>query len=305
METRNYKWQLRKGSKKDICPRCGQRRFVPYVLASDNTTKAGEQYGRCDRETSCGYFCYPDGEATVADTAINRVEEEPLRWSPLAFMVVGDSYFDCNFTNWMFETIGTKTTHGFNFVRETMFNYKVRSVYGCPLFWQVTPINEWRAAKMIPYKEDGHRDHSAKFPALFLHKEEKFRHHIRGTKLEQVFFGSHLLGDPLRKKIVIVESEKTALALDILTHGKNCILATGGSQMIKDEARCAMVNEYRDGRPVLVYPDNGQYYMWRKVCIKYGWECSDMMEKLADNPGDDCLDYILNHYEEILDLELL
>ena len=59
---KDYKWILRKGSRKDRCPQCGKMRFVPYVLASDPTVKAGPEYGRCDREQSCGYFRYPGGE---------------------------------------------------------------------------------------------------------------------------------------------------------------------------------------------------------------------------------------------------
>ena len=57
-----YKWSLRKGGKKERCPQCGKLRFVPFVLTADPTVKAGTEYGRCDREQSCGYFRYPGGE---------------------------------------------------------------------------------------------------------------------------------------------------------------------------------------------------------------------------------------------------
>ena len=68
---KTYKWSLRKGGRKMRCPNCGQMRFVPFVLTADGRTLAGSEFGRCDREQSCGYFRYPDKEAKAT------VEMEP------------------------------------------------------------------------------------------------------------------------------------------------------------------------------------------------------------------------------------
>jgi hypothetical protein len=53
-----YKYTLDKSSKKHICPNCNKRTFVLYV---DNETEdyLTEDYGRCDRETNCGYYKVP------------------------------------------------------------------------------------------------------------------------------------------------------------------------------------------------------------------------------------------------------
>lgn len=72
----NYKWSLRKGGKKERCPQCGKMRFVPFVLTADPTVKAGPDYGRCDREQSCGYFLYPGGEVKI-DTDREYIPEPP------------------------------------------------------------------------------------------------------------------------------------------------------------------------------------------------------------------------------------
>lgn len=59
-----HRYIFEKGSKKHRCPNCDKKRFVRYI-----DTQTGEylpeQYGRCDRESNCGYFLnpYKDGYA--------------------------------------------------------------------------------------------------------------------------------------------------------------------------------------------------------------------------------------------------
>ena len=75
-----YKWMLRKGGRKERCPQCGKMRFVPFVLSADGKTKAGAEYGRCDRETSCGYFRYPDRPVDTGKVIVRQPEppKEPI-----------------------------------------------------------------------------------------------------------------------------------------------------------------------------------------------------------------------------------
>ena len=290
-DSRTYKYMLRKGSKKDVCPVCGEKRFVPYVLTSDGVTPAGcneqgQAYGRCDREQECGYFCYPKGEVRMATEPVQQVEVSPLRLAP-AIITLGS--IDSVLYRWFLKTVAPHTPHGVSETLRAWGEYCVKSLDGQPVFFEIDDKNEIRAAKMIPYKDDGHRDHDAKYPAYFLHRDRRFSAYVSGSDLQQVFFGSHLLSVYPNKKVCVVESEKTALAMSVLTHG-NCLwLATGGSQMIKSDERCSMLQ----GRDVTLYPDEGQFDQWSVIANRYGWHISPIMEKHG-NKGDDLLDLTLD-----------
>ena len=55
-----YKYNLEKGSRKHHCPACKQKTFVRFV--DDNGDYAGDSFGRCDRESKCGYHERPPFE---------------------------------------------------------------------------------------------------------------------------------------------------------------------------------------------------------------------------------------------------
>ena len=59
----NYNYILEKNSKKHNCPSCGKKRYVRF-LNTETNEYLDYNYGRCDRETSCGYFNKPTGLET-------------------------------------------------------------------------------------------------------------------------------------------------------------------------------------------------------------------------------------------------
>ena len=57
----NYKYTLDRSSKKFVCPACNMKKFVRYV-ETETGSYLHEDFGRCDRETSCGYYKAPSKE---------------------------------------------------------------------------------------------------------------------------------------------------------------------------------------------------------------------------------------------------
>lgn len=273
---KTYKWQLRKGSRKEYCPNCGQKRFVPYVLASDGVTLAGAEFGRCDREQNCGYQRYPDGERyTVAEP--QKIQPRPR------LEYVGDLHVstDSNLFEWACGLLGLSDAV------LAWSDYNVGCIGGRVIWWQIDREGVVRAGKVMSYRPDGHRDKSDQWGVTWAHKHPQLKHLFKGEELKQCLFGEQLLSKYPDKPVVLVESEKTAVIMSRI-YTDHIWLATGGSQGIKSVERITPLI----GRKVLLIPDNGQYWNWKRIADLYGWNIYEGLEKNAPFDGADILDII-------------
>ena len=282
----DYKWQLRKGSGKCECPSCGHKRFVPYVLAADNTTLAGREYGRCDREQNCGYHRYPNGVPAENKPIIKPAPQQPIEFYPARVMINTDT----NLFAYAVRLVGYEAA------KRAWSRYHVDKFGTGTLFWQISKGMQIRAGKVIQYQPNGHRVKGG-LPVLWLHKS-KFviadGSWFRGQELKQCFYGEHLLAHKEYNDlpVAIVESEKTATLMSEL-RPEYLWLACGGSQNLKNADK----NKVLAGRSVRLFPDNGQYNHW--VCIAHanGWTCDDYLEHNTPFEGADILDLYEQHQE--------
>ena len=79
-----HRYIFEKGSKKHHCPDCGKKTFVLYI-DTETGDYLPEQYGRCDRESKCGYFLnpYKDGYAkAIWEQKQGNRSELPNNWKP-------------------------------------------------------------------------------------------------------------------------------------------------------------------------------------------------------------------------------
>ena len=277
----NYKWELRKGSAKEICPQCGQRRFVPYVLSADGKTMAGAEYGRCDREQNCGYHKYPDYNMTRnMSRSVEREQQRQRNMAPYVFDKACVIVKRSTLLDYALQLVGCAAY----MIWEA---YKIGAARdGRTIFWYIDKNGIVRSGKEIKYMQNGHRDKSAFPPVTWAHKDGDFIGHYTGDELLQPFFGEHLLNARPKDKVAIVESEKTA-ALMSAFYPKCIWLACGGSQGIKNEQKCKALR----GRQVVLIPDHGQYYNWKVTADKYGWGIFDFIETQPLFEGCDILDY--------------
>lgn len=270
---KTYKWSLRRGGREERCPKCGKMRFVPYVLTADPTVKAGPEYGRCNREQSCGYFRYP-GSDVKADSDREYTPEppkEPILFSP--DIAERDAV-----------TTSNSLFRAYAAIVGAVRLHKVMTMYKCGtggrgecIYYQYDGTNV-RTAKAILYGSDGHRlkREDGGLPVWWMHKSPAVAEYTRGKELRQCLFGQHLLKLAVAAgmRIYIVEGEKTAVLMAATDHsGRNRLwLACGGSQMLKGAIDLMPLM----GRDVTLLPDDGQYWNWRRTADAYGWRCLDI-----------------------------
>lgn len=280
-----YKWHLDRTSHKAICPKCGQKRFVLYV--DDSGTPAGEEYGRCDREQSCGYSRYPGKEVSSNNTLTHT--PAPKITTPMRYDSRVLSEFNRIDSN-LFPFFASLVTP-----LRAMEKWQLYNV-GCyndnVIFWQRDINGEIRGGKLIRYDKNGHRVKDDK-PASWTHYQKVFNPYKTGDKLEQCLFGEWLLAKYPDAPVVVVESEKTALIMSAIAHSNHIWLASGGSQMLKDSSRTKVL----EGRDVLLMPDQGQYWNWHMVAQRLHCQIDNRCESF--NQGDDILDFVLAHKEEL------
>ena len=263
-----YKYQLLKGSKKWVCPQCGRKTFVPFVLASDNATPAGPEFGRCDRESKCGYFRAPGGNCRTV-TAVPQRVLAPIRFAPGVVEVVSRG----NLFDWAASKVGQAAAV------EAWNRYRVGlDSFGRALFWQIDRAGAVHAGKAIGYDRNGHRLHE---PGAYnwAHKMSEFVRYRSGEELQQCLFGEHLIVRGATVKVV--ESEKTAIMMSVLQPQFTWV-ACGGAQMLKDERRLSAL----DGCRVVLVPDQGQGAAWLRIAAAHGYTCDCICEHQGKEGGD-------------------
>lgn len=298
-----YKWMLRRGSRKEVCPSCGKRRFVPYVLTADPSVSAGPEYGRCDREQSCGYLRYPGSDVKTAEPQeagpFGVMEGEPLRF-PAAETVAKARVTDAN-TLWQAYNQLLPAQD----LLDAMRMYRIDTAPdGSCIYWQWDGAeNGVRTGKAIMYGKDGHRkkrEDGEALPVYWYHK----LHEQEGKELQQCLFGQHLLIVDKKSPVLVVESEKTAVLMTayelFIQHlnadiERHIYLACGGSQMLKGAIDLSCLF----GRRVMLVPDDGQWLNWSRTANAYGWGCIDIEEIKAKTGQPDGCD-IWDCYEQAL-----
>lgn len=250
---------------KHQCPECGRRSFVRYVDI-ESGEYLGEMVGRCDHENSCGYHLSPSEyfknscrPAFVKRYFFPRKDLEK-RKKPNKFSTISDDavmatlghYDRNNLFIWLAETFSSRLT------LETARLYRLgTSKYwnGACVFWQIDIYNRTRTGKIMLYDRwTGHRIKEPVARITWVHSLKMFK----DFRLQQCFFGEHLLNLKPHAIVGIVESEKTALICSMFRNDM-VWLATGGLNNLNAE-RCRVLK----GRKVILFPDLGAEEIWEK-----------------------------------------
>lgn len=294
----NYRYHLLKyagPASRLTCPACGRKHcFSPYV--DSNNQIVGEQYGRCDHESSCGYVKYPPSEREWRQSwseyqnsrkrpekrVISRPEPKPeppggictipmdivlktVRTNPLSDFL----YFLCN----LFDT---------DTIMRLIEEYAIgvtRS--GDAVFYQIDLQGRCRSGKVMKYnRETGHRIKDEAMPnrITWVHSLLKKQGVLpQEWELTQCLFGEHLLKKYPDKPVCLVEAEKTALICAALM--PKCVwVAVGGKGQLGDKV------EVLYGRTILAFPDSDAREKWIEKINERPYlniQISNILEKYA------------------------
>ena len=278
----DYRFHLRKGGKKLICPACGDKRktFVPYVDVNNNIVDISK-YGRCERINSCGYSQYPKTKGNEWERRVIMPKQQLPK--PLDF--VDKSIVERTFNNFrdnVFFMYLVKT-----FGRDVAFDLQAKYNIGTAsgggtIFWQQDRNGRFRTGKVIYYNGNGKRNHDRK--SWFVHSKIS-----PDFVYQQCFFGLHLTDS--EKPVALCESEKTAIMMSVFSPEFTWI-ASGGSEML-GTIRIAELP-----RLDKAFADNGQFAKWEEKTRNFAGRQMDISvdRAVADGiitPGSDVLDLVL------------
>ena len=142
---------------------------------------------------------------------------------------------------------------------------------GRVVFWQIDHNGIPRAAKLMKYLPDGHRDKQA-HPG-WIYNQDGCRQQLEPDKHEIIkpLFGSHLLSKYPQAVVNIVESEKTAIIMANYydDFDSQIWMACGGLKHLQLDSLQPLIDQ---GRTIWLWPDKDGREAWQEVCDKLGYD---------------------------------
>ena len=132
---------------------------------------------------------------------------------------------------------------------------------GRVVFWQIDADGVPRAAKLMRYKEDGHRDKQEHPGWIYNQAGLREEYDPEGHTIIKPLFGGHLLKRYPHADVHIVESEKTAIfcAIYFGELDKRLWLATAGKGNLKRELLQPLIDR---NRVIALHPDKDGMEDW-------------------------------------------
>jgi hypothetical protein len=281
-----YKNTLDRSSKKFQCPSCTKKTFVYY---KDNETGAYLEtvYGRCDRESKCGYFKTPADNKSIVTPIKEALFMAPTFLNETVINKYCTNYDDNNFINYVLK----------HFPEEKVYD-AIELYYigtggpwkGATIFWQIDEHHNIRTGKTMLYDCNTGNRVKKPYPHInWMHKVLQKTPYV----LQQCLFGLQLtLNEPQKKTVCIVESEKTAFVMSMILPDYHW-MATGSKSNLKQD----LLIPIKDFK-IILYPDKTEFIDWNnkmKLLIESGFKmkCSNLLEKIDIELGGDLVDLIL------------
>ena len=315
---RNHIYRYRLGTLATVCPQCGRRRFKPYVRSSDGTV-VHPACGRCNREFSCGYHLRPAelfAQRGYADTHISLASRSRSVMRPAIDTVAESTVAATMLRSPWGEPVHAllARTFGMDTASAVVADYRFAAGWlhrrKAALYWLIDTCGRTRSGKLMLYDTHAHRLRHSRLPSTsYVHTLLR-----PGFRYEACYFGAHLLPRHSAARVLVVESEKTALFMACLLRrqglwGRYIALATGGcSALATDTAR--MRDTYYRGRDlarrhIVLAPDADATDKWAEAADRLRTVCATVrlldLRSLAAEASDDPMDIALRSPDAVID----
>ena len=292
-----YKYEFDTNRKRvEFCP-CGRSnhdgKFVPYVGYTDK--------GYCYK---CPKLFYPDGPASkLVRPEKNKIKPIiPVSYiSPKVLKQSLGKYDENTLFQFLIKLTNAETAEK---IRKDYFIGTSRFWQGSTVFWQIDAEGKIRSGKILQYAMRPAERCSIGINCGRVKTNEpsvKWVHKLmkeKDFKLKQCFFGEHLLRIYPKRKVGILESEKSALIA--AAYNTDIVwLACGGVGGLSNEKTKVL-----EGRNVVLFPDLKMYEVWKeradnmcKKLKKATTSISDYLERTATadekKDGLDLADFLI------------
>ena len=276
---KQYKYELMKGSRRYICPKCQKKEFKVYVKTGTNIVVDETKYGRCNRQDACQYHEYPrikDDNWVAPQRKHVVITPQPEYVSSEIVEMTFRNFNQNVFFMYLVKMFGRETAYDL----QSQYNIGTAS-NGGTIFWQQDDKGRFRTGKVIYYNANGRRNHDRK--SWFVHSKIR-----QNFTYQQCFFGLHLADGT--KPVALCESEKTAVMMSVY-QPEYVWLASGGSEMLSP-LRLAELK-----RLDKVFADNGQFDKWKEKTRNYERQMDVTVDRAVTDglleKGSDILDLVL------------
>lgn len=284
----NYRYILDTSSKKYRCKKCNKNTLVRFI-----DTETGEEmptdFGRCDRQSKCGYFESPKGSFTK-DIEYKYEAPKPVSYHDYNLVLqTGKNYNQNNFVQFLKSLFSEEEVK--NIIQKYLIGTSKRW-NGSTIFWQIDNKQNVRHGKIMLYdSNNGKRKKDDKGKAFIssVRSELKLKDSFN---LKQCLFGLHLINENESKTLALIESEKTAILMSAFKP-EYVWLATGSSSGLKYE----YLNPIRDYN-IIAFPDKSEYYNWQNKAdnlnkLGFNIKVNNWLETLDYPKGTDLADVLI------------
>jgi len=269
----DYIFILDKTSKKHQCPECQCKSFVRYVHRDTNEYELPYEYGRCDKD-KCGYFVKVSREVIKDYKQQNNIKpgiQSIMKKQEGYFDLIPDFIDPDDFTN---SLQGYENNPLVKFLYNSFETHKVdqaintynigtsKKYNGGTVFWQVCKAGFVRSGSIMAYDYKTGKRIKEDWAVTYVHRVLKLKAFSYGRCL----YGEHLLANN-PKSIGIVESEKTAIIMSIISPDVTW-LATSGKVNFKYQL-LSTLKPFTSKAKIIAYPDKGCYDVWNNEADKF------------------------------------